>query len=300
MATARITQPSLLSSLGVASSVWTALAAYFATFGWVQTADTGQINLASPPTANLGPNSECSGYQIWGMNDTLQGTTPVYMKIWYAITSLSGNPGCGFYAQFGTATDGAGNLTGTQVSQILRLSNGTYTSVVQNCYLSGDNNRLTWNLWDGPTQYEGMNLGVERTKDASGNDTSDGLLILTRSNRFGSSGQGAGLVNAQFFPASSGIGLPGNGQPLWPAALNMRQNTMATATLVGTAFPIPFNGAPKLYGKNFMLYQSTDFPAYTTQSLPAYGSNHNYLVCTPNAFSPCQPPALARVLMRYE
>ncbi len=272
------------------TTVMSTLAAFFATAGWVQTSDTGQINFAS----------SINGYQIWGMNDTLQGTAPWYMKIVYKTQHFTFDGGVGvpaFTFQFGMTTDGAGNFTGSQVSQIFSFNCMTGSTVVQHCYLSGANNRFTWNLWDGPTQYEALNIGVERTKDSSGADTADGLIFFGRANGNGSLSNGASQVISQVIPAS---GVPGDAQPMWAAAINLAQNTMATGATIGWAYPIPFNGAPFNTGKNFLLYQGTDFPEYSIQSLPVYGTNHNFLVCTPNAYPPTQPPGLAHVLLRYE
>ena len=106
------------------------LAGFFATAGWVQTADTGQINMST----------SMSGYQIWRLNDSLQSTAPWFMRITY------GAVGAAFNFQFGQATDGAGNLTGSQISGVFALTNFFGTTIPQRCYLSGDTNRLAWTL----------------------------------------------------------------------------------------------------------------------------------------------------------
>lgn len=78
--------------------------------GLTQTADTGQIDTAT--VAKPGAISTSMGYAIFRFNDTLQGTVPIYMKIEFGSTSgAATNPG--IWVTFASATDGAGNTTGT-------------------------------------------------------------------------------------------------------------------------------------------------------------------------------------------
>ena len=49
------------------------------TAGWVNTADTGQINLVTV-TAPVAASTK-QGYQIWRMNDALQSTKPCFIRI---------------------------------------------------------------------------------------------------------------------------------------------------------------------------------------------------------------------------
>lgn len=86
--------------------------------GLVQTADTGQINWA---TVTLPTAGNDGGYEIWKLNDSLFATAPVYFKIVYGTNSGGANiPRLRF--QVGTATDGAGTLSGT-ASSTLRDTN---------------------------------------------------------------------------------------------------------------------------------------------------------------------------------
>ncbi len=298
MATVTLSLPSLMNYPTQFASSMSAIAATFATVGLVQTADTGQINFAALPGGFVAPYNDNYGYQIWRFADTLQGTAPWFIKVWYGtINAGGGNPGAWFAFQVGTATDGAGNFTGAQVSQRFIIYVGSYNVSNQSCFIAGSTNRFTWALFDGPTQFESLNVGIERTKDASGADTGDGVLIFGRSNAGGSVGQGSSQVFSQCIP-STGTVL--DAQTMWPAAINLKQSTMATGISLGWAYPIPYNGAPFNYGKNFLVYQSSDFPVYTVQSLTVYGASHNYLVCSPNAFPPTQPPALSHVMCLFE
>lgn len=138
--------------------------------GWVQTADTGQINLTTvlAPTAA----SQNRGYQIWRMADALQATAPVYKKIEYA-TSVAGNVP-GVQVSFGTGSNGSGTLT-TIIFPALFIHGGNNASAKY--AFSGDTNRFTMALNYGTTVSEHLFFGVERTKADDGTDNSTGILV---------------------------------------------------------------------------------------------------------------------------
>jgi hypothetical protein len=77
------------------------------TVGLTKTADTGQIDwlTVTKPLAN-----NTAGYEIWRFNDALQSTMPIYMKFWFNSGTNIIYPTMN--VQFGTGSDGAGNLTG--------------------------------------------------------------------------------------------------------------------------------------------------------------------------------------------
>ena len=78
----------------------------FVNGSWVQTGDTGQINLAT--VAAPGAANTKMGYEILRMDDALQSTNPVFLKLAYGSGSSTNFPAIWF--MIGTATDGAGNL----------------------------------------------------------------------------------------------------------------------------------------------------------------------------------------------
>lgn len=87
------------------------LSGKFASAGLVQTADTGQINWASVSRPGTSTNA---GYEIWRFDDSLQGSSPIYLKISYGTGTASTQPR--IQVQLGTGSDGSGNLTGTTTS----------------------------------------------------------------------------------------------------------------------------------------------------------------------------------------
>lgn len=189
-------------SAAVASSVnTTALMRAFAHFivdqlsawGWVKTADTGQTATDSLP-AEANTNT-VGGYQIWRMGDALQATSPVFLKIEFGSSSSSSAPAV--WLTLGTGTDGAGNLTG-QVSTRSVLGNTSSTTTTSTCYASGASNRCAFAMFmsNQNTAYS-LFFSIERSKNASGEDTGDGVIL------FGAAANGT--VKTQYLPASGAI-----------------------------------------------------------------------------------------------
>lgn len=80
------------------------------TIGLTQTSDTGQIN---PATVNKPTvNNTVAGYEIWRFNDTIQATSPIFLKIEYGLSSTLNNQPSKVWFTVGTGSDGAGNITG--------------------------------------------------------------------------------------------------------------------------------------------------------------------------------------------
>lgn len=149
--------------------------------GWVQTADTGQANWTTIVRAVSGA---VHGYEIWRMNDALQATMPVYMRVEHVQNSY-----CAFRLIFslGTSagTDGAGNLTGLLhyvPSPTAVFANSATSATGINWFACGDTGRF-WVLFGlsgaGYSQYTPLGFFIERTKDAAGADTADGIVVTT-------------------------------------------------------------------------------------------------------------------------
>ena len=150
---------------------------------WVQTADTGQINLGT--ATHSGATNVINGYQIWKMNDALQATAPCYVKIEY------GNGGSSAWAALGitvgTGSDGTGNITGGEL--VTGFGNGGSTNrIIYQLWQQGssnlgvkvsvDSNRICMYLWIGAS-YTSAFFAIERTHNASGADTSAGIMFFS-------------------------------------------------------------------------------------------------------------------------
>lgn len=125
-------------------------------------------------------------YQMWRFNDSLQATTPVYLKLTFgSYNNIYGYKVLGplFWIGVGTGTDGAGTLyngyVGGSTTKDFSASsneNSSATITPTDCYVAGDAGRLTMLLWRNasfPVFYN-----IERTKDAAGNDTSAGVQTI--------------------------------------------------------------------------------------------------------------------------
>ncbi len=145
---------------------------------WVNTADTGQVDL-STMTVSAGANVKV-GYKIYRMADALQATTPIYMKVYYG-SGATNIPA--IHVSFGTGTNGAGTLTGTTVAEFIV---GPQTAPTAG---SPDGSGNYNHLFSGSTSSFGMITSdnavgtsqayffVERTKDTAGEDTTDGIIF---------------------------------------------------------------------------------------------------------------------------
>lgn len=143
-----------------------------AAIGWVKVTDAAQINWATvskPSAANT-----AAGYEIWGMDDTLQATAPVYLKIEYGSGGSSATyPGV--WVTLGTGHNGVGALTG-QVGTRYQVNSSGNTSVKPS-FFSGSGSRLTMALWYASFA---IAIFVERSHDNTGADTSAGVMLVCR------------------------------------------------------------------------------------------------------------------------
>lgn len=157
------------------------ISTFFATTGWTQTADTGQVNWSSIASV---PASGAFVYEVWKPGDAL---TAFYVKMQYGTGSAS-PAGPRWRWQLGTGTDGAGNLTGFVVpsaSTFFEIGNSTGVgqgSTTFECNFSGASERISLMLWrngTGSSVAPAQMMSVERTKDTSGVNTSEGVTAVS-------------------------------------------------------------------------------------------------------------------------
>src|SRR5258708_4276170 len=165
--------------------------------GLVQTADTGQLNLATAvrPSVNT-----AAGYEIFRFSDTLQSTTPVFIKIEYGIGTVADRPAL-WMTSSGT-TNGAGTLgAGNTPRTLVTPSASKVSTNTLPVYASGDTSRfsLLFSL-DTALATFCCYIGVERTKDSTGTYTSDGWIASASS----PNGGGTGGSNAVTSTVSGG------------------------------------------------------------------------------------------------
>lgn len=140
-------------------------------FGWTQTSDTGQLDIATatkPAAVNT-----YAGYRIYAMGDTLQASAPCYLKVEFGTGQIDAN--CfGLRLTLSSGTNGAGTPTGN-VSAAHAMGQGqTANPVFSPCYFSGSPSRLTFLFW--PNAY-GSTVGFCVERDRASNGDENGLGV---------------------------------------------------------------------------------------------------------------------------
>jgi hypothetical protein len=229
-------------------------------FGWVQTSDTGQINFStvtSPAAANT-----FQGYAIYRMNDSLQATAPVYMRIDFGSGSTTPTVGWKVQVAIG-GTNGAGTLTGnvSNVQTYTATNNSATNATMRTCGNSGRFS-LSW----GDTQDSMGYFAVERDQDSSGNDTALGLNFLFMTNRT--------TANSQFLETAGGTGPV---ETKWYAMVSA-QVSQSGGGNVGVG-PVRCTLGPfRNPMKSTALTARGDFVAATTNPVVIYGVTRTYIM----------------------
>jgi len=167
MAKGIVTLPQTLTQADWSMTI-NAIHAMMIACGWVQTADTGQVNLASI-LANT------AYYEIWTPGDALQATSPFFLRIDYRgeITHSWAYP----TFTIGTSTNGAGTIyggaTSTPCPLAAQIGTVATTGALYDCWYFGDTSSVTLLLWRNGQVAQTLLLSVERSRNASGAYTGD-------------------------------------------------------------------------------------------------------------------------------
>ena len=266
------------------------ISAQLAASGWIRTADTGQIDWATvtrPTAAN-----EVKGYEIWQMTDALASEAPVLLKIEYGSGSNLAYPS--LWITVGGTSSGTGSLVGvTSTRTVVRSISGN-TTELQQCVASGGPGRFQCAMFfAGVSQHQYMAwwLSIERTKNASGRDTTEGVLIA-------SAGDSGTNCYQQFFQN-------GAGPTTREASLGVLVPTFGTGSS-GTSvsiYPVFWSKGVFLNpGLGIMVAFLANVSAGTTLTFTVYGSPRTYFVLGPT-ISAIQRGTVANpitLLLRYE
>jgi hypothetical protein len=269
------------------------------TGGWTNTTDTGQMTIST--ATHPGGSTTKVGYRVYHMADTLQSTSPVYMRIDYGSAGAANNPA--FWVTIGTGSNGAGTITGIAfnggASASPTVATGSSGTNACNSYGSASTNRVQGLLFVRSGANDLMIFSIERTKDSSGADTGDGILFA-----FSADG-GTGLNRTQF------VVLAGGGQPPTEtgvtAALS-NQSTSAFSSNVGIGIPIFFKGIAQQPGTGTIVLNSGDFLAEASVAMSLYGASVNFQTANsvtnqttvPTGNGASSVRANSRVGIRYE
>lgn len=167
------------------------ITALVSTIGLTQTADTGQINTSTVTRAAVA--NTAAGYVILRFNDSLQGTSPIFMKVEFGAGSGVAVPNSWFTV--GTGSNGSGTITGT-TSVRSSAQGGTPISALATyisrwCYTATQGSLGFCYKINGVTNGGFMSLILCRSTDPStGASTGDSYEIITNSGNGGSSSSG--------------------------------------------------------------------------------------------------------------
>jgi hypothetical protein len=293
---------------GAASDVMFRLAAQFfedtlvTTGGWVVTADAGQ----TLPSALVAPTAinQPRGYRIYKMNDALQATFPIVMRVDYASSSNAPNA-FGVYLTFGTGSNGSGTITGVALANLQVAQPQTTASFPMNNYASAAPNRFCFGCGVNNSSFTYFFvLTLERSKDASGNDSGDGLILV-----YGPAGSGN---NYNQLSLSKYIIMAGGVQPneerglSYVLSVNNPSQVFAPGD-VGVGIVIPMKGVAQQPGMNVLVTNTGDVSVEGFLDTIIYGASRHYqqlnLAAAAKRLVGSAGPASdnnSRILMRYD
>ena len=249
------------------SAIQTALQAA----GWQRTADTGQINWS---TVSIAASNTPAGFDIWrpGAADTLFATNPYYVKLEYGYYYPSSYITPNMWITIGLGgTDGAGNLTGgaglvSPRQQIIGQANAAPPSA--DMFISADaaSSRMAMCM-GGPALTSNLWVVIERTRDSSGNPTTDGVVFRYYS-QWSNNGHYVMLYSGLTFVVPAGI------QP-FSSIPNITSGASGSNITVYPYYP----WANQIYNAmmGMLAYFNGDTAALTPVPVNIWGAVHTYM-----------------------
>jgi hypothetical protein len=240
------------------------------------------------------------GYRIYRMADSLQATAPVFMRLDFG----SANAGTlipNIWPTIGTGSNGSGTITGTMWDGGATLGIGgqnSATTAYGNCYGSAGTARFALAMWIqvGNTQIPVV-FTLERTKDASGNDTNAGLLLVYRISAAGSVAANRFLVFTGTQPSA---------EPGLSFVLSGINPSETFGGDIGVGILIHFKGVAQQPGTNIMFVNSSDVSSLGTVNLTLYGATRTYqhlgasTIVAKMVGGAGQTDNVARLMVRYD
>jgi hypothetical protein len=234
---------------------------FFATAGWTQTTDTGQVNwgtIASVP-------SSAYVYEIWKAADSQASTTPIYVMIQYGFSSTQ----IAIKVTTGTGSNGSGTLTGATMGPYV-VSNSAVANqgaTTYPCYASGDAGEIRFMMWQSNSAIEQI-FGIERSKDSSGAKTTDYFSLLGTS----------AVTSVSFFQQTTLGSLVTPRENNWVAICCSNGSSSETfngTTAANPVFPLIGKlGNPML---GFSMATAGDVSEGALVTVSIYGANHTYI-----------------------
>lgn len=231
--------------------------------GFVQTADSGQVDLATvaaPSSSNVS-----MGYRVYRTNDAL---TPLFFRVEYGSGSISTYPG--IWLTIGTGTNGAGTISGTVLLTRTQIANANSDTSTQHlCFASGANNRLTLAMFLNTSAYP-LWLSIERRKDANLDDADTGVLVDW--------GRANNQHSSLCAPFAGVIPTPEIGMQF----ILTTNNPGAYGNVIPEGLRIPCLGPSEPPGRNVAICNSNDWGQFAEPTLTIAGTDHVFKHCGPH------------------
>jgi hypothetical protein len=263
----------------------------FISFGWAQTADSGQ---ADNPIAAV--PSGAWPYWIFKSTDALSSTLPIYIKVACGFNSTQPQ----IQITVGTGSDGSGIIIGITISNApwtITTFNYNEGSIPYPCFFSGDSSSFRMYLWQSINLTIGVVFGVERSLNSSGANTASFITVLCANT----------YSQSQIFQQSLTSSLPGNREMgIIGLALTNGSNTGYWNGSVASLPVFPILGqcmSPMLGWQMCAANDVTDGSTVTVSSF--YGQTHTMVAANkPNLGAAAGQrwwnPTPMALLMRYE
>lgn len=266
------------------------------TGGWqlsVESTDTAPGLLAHPTVAN-----SKKGFRVYRLND---GGPSTVMRVDFGSSAAANTPG--IWLTIGATTNGSGVVnspwwnggasTTPNVSSTANTTTGAWNS-----YGSANTNRGSICMFVSSNVNHHLCFSIGRSKDAAGNDTTDGLLLIYRD-----PSTSTGIAHSRYLIIAGGV------QPTAEAGLSYiltRQNPSETfGGDIGVGVISHFKGVAQQPGTNMLITNSSDVSAESQVSIGMYSVMRNYIQL--NTFPPLKGlvgsntvDTNARCLMRYD
>jgi hypothetical protein len=231
--------------------------------GWVRTGDTGQVNwggLGAVPSA-------VGTYEVYAMNDSLQATMPIVMRIdYYAATNAPR-----IAVAIGTGSDGTGNVTGQFCQGASLPAAATADTTARDCIICGSTSSLALHMFrDSSNNLHQFAIVVDRYRDSTGAqvDTYAQAWLLANSSHVWTGlapKAGTGIV-AQWSLDFAICSLTNPVNANWSFQGNVAMSPV---------FMTPgFLGNPTLM---MVMCRAADCTEAEQKTVSIYGANHNYL-----------------------
>lgn len=227
--------------------------------GLVQTADTGQMDFTTV-VAPVAANTK-KGYIIVRMNDSLQATKPVYVRIDFGSGSAANLPGV--WLTIGTGSDGAGTISGAVFSpgvapDVSGSSNGTGRT--NSSHSSASTSHCAVALFVESTAVFCMTFSIERGRTSAGAEDGDFVFL-----QYGPGSTGGSLTQFRYLVRAGGTQVGQSAAPI----VTCPARPMHTQQDVGYGNIIPFkpSGSFAIPAPPCLGYIVTEGDSWTTDAV---------------------------------